>query len=124
MNEVDKATADYANMLYSNLRKLAPRDTGNMMRNIEFRELPDRYVIIISTGVPYARYVNENWGKRSKASQTSYMKRKRPVEQKEKRNYHWVERTIESTSRAMFGGYKYEWFYKLFTRKTARVNRL
>lgn len=98
----------FANLLYANLISACPVDTGNMKANITFEELEDRYVITISNatndrGVNYARYVNYNWGNRKPSSQKSYKQRRKNKPQKEKRNYMWVEKTIQRTASIIAG---------------------
>lgn len=93
-------TGVYANLLYANLVSASPKATFNMANNISFDELPDRYIITISKGVPYARYTNENWGNRSARSKAQYEEKGL---HKEKDNYRWVERTIEQTLASMVG---------------------
>lgn len=100
---MDNEVSKFVNLLYGNLLASCPVLTGNMKSNIEFKELEDRYIITISSGVPYARYVNYNWGNRTKKSQESYMLRRKNKPQKEKANYKWVERTIQRTASSLIG---------------------
>lgn len=100
MNNDDVDVTLYANLLYANLLISAPKATRNLANNITFEEFEDRYVITISNGVPYARYTNENWGKRDGKSKTNYEKRGL---HKEKDNYRWVERTIQQTFASLVG---------------------
>ena len=93
-------TGVYANLLYANLVSASPKATFNMANNITFKELPDRYIITIASGVPYARYTTENWGRRSSRSKSEYEKKGL---HKEKDNYRWVERTIEQTLTSIVG---------------------
>lgn len=93
----------FANMLYANLVSACPQDTGNMKDNIDFEELEDRFIITISKGVDYARYVNYNWGNRKKSSQDRYKQRRKNKPQKERQNYMWVERTIQQTANVIAG---------------------
>lgn len=98
----------FANFLYGNLLSACPIDTGNMKANITFQELEDRYIITISNatnerGVNYARYVNYNWGNRTKQSQENYRNRRKEKPQKERRNYLWVEKTIQRTASLLVG---------------------
>jgi hypothetical protein len=95
-------------MLYGNLLSACPVDTGNMKANIEFMELEDRFIITISNAVNskgenYARYVNYNWGNRTPGSQKNYENRRKNKPQKERRNYMWVEKTIERTAGSLVG---------------------
>ena len=90
----------YAYLLHANLVSASPKATYNMANNITLEELEDRYIITISEGVPYARYTNENWGKRSNRSKIKYEEKGL---HKEKDNYRWVERTIEQTFTSMVG---------------------
>jgi hypothetical protein len=105
---VENNTSVIANLLYANLVSACPVDTGNMKRNIEIKELEDRYIITIShavndRGVNYARYVNYDWGNRTEKSQDSYSKRRKNKPQKEKQNYMWVEKTITRTLGSVVG---------------------
>ena len=96
----DELASKYANLLYANLIQASPKRTRNMARNITFREYDDRYIITISSGVPYARYVNYNWGNRSDESKKNYNKKGL---HKERENYKWVERVIEATMSSLNG---------------------
>lgn len=100
MNNDDVDITWYANLLYANLLIASPKATRNMANNITFEEFEDRYVITIAKGVPYARYTNENWGKRSAESKANYNKKGL---YKEFINYQWVERTIEQTLASLVG---------------------
>lgn len=100
---MDKEISNFANLLYGNLLASCPVASGNMKSNIEFKELEDRYIITISSGVPYARYVNYNWGNRTKKSQESYKNRRKNRPQKERQNYKWVEKTIQRTASSLIG---------------------
>ena len=98
----------FANLLYGNLLSACPVDTGNMKANITFQELEDRYIITISNatnskGENYARYVNYNWGNRTPSSQKNYQKRRKNKPQKERKNYMWVEKTIQRTAGSLVG---------------------
>ena len=93
----------FANMLYANLVSACPQDTGNMKSNITIKELEDRFIITISEGVDYARYVNYNWGNRKKSSQDIYKRKRKNKPQKERQNYMWVERTIQQTASSLAG---------------------
>lgn len=90
----------YAYLLHANLIVASPKATRNMANNITLQELEDRYIITIANGVPYARYTNENWGKRSAKSKSDYENKGL---HKERENYRWVERTIEQTLTSMVG---------------------
>lgn len=96
-----------ASLLYGNLLSACPIDTGNMKSNITIDRIENGYKITISNGVDYARYVNYNWGNRTKASQKSYTQRRKNRPQKEKANYLWVERTINQTLKSAIGGNAY-----------------
>lgn len=112
----------YAYLLYTNLAIASPKRTRNMARNITMKEYSDRWIITISNGVPYAWYVNYNWGTRKnkfgkveinaygKDGITKTRKNWKTQEEynktslhKERENYKWVERTIEETMRSLQG---------------------
>lgn len=97
---MDDLAGKYAYLLYTNLIQASPKRTRNMARNITIKELSDRYIITISNGVPYARYVNYNWGNRDGRSKREYM---RKGLHKERENYKWVERVMESTLQSLQG---------------------
>lgn len=101
--ENEKDIVEFANTLYNNLKSRAPRRTHNLVSNITYQDLGDRIIITISKGVPYARAVNYNWGRRTRASQRRYMNARKDKPQREKNNYLWVERTIQSTANNFFG---------------------
>lgn len=90
----------YVNLLLANLTAQSPAQTGNMCNNITLEEFEDRYEIVISKGVPYAYYVNYNWGNRDDESKKWYEARGL---HKERENYQWVERVIQSTSATLVG---------------------
>ena len=92
-----------AHLLYANLVSACPQDTGNMKSNITIKELDDRFIITISDGVDYARYVNYNWGNRNKSNQDKYKQKRKNKPQKERQNYMWVERTIQQTASSLAG---------------------
>ena len=98
----------FANLLYGNLVSACPVDTGNMKANIELKELEDRFIITVSyarndRGVNYSKYVNYNWGNRSKSGQQNYRKKRENKPQKERQNYMWVEKTIKRTASGLVG---------------------
>lgn len=105
---MENSASVLANLIYANLISACPVDTGNMKNNITIQELEDRFIITVSNavndrGVNYARYVNYNWGNRSSKSQDRYKNRRKNRPQKERRNYMWVERTIQQTTNAIVG---------------------
>lgn len=91
---------DLVNLLLANLIASAPKHTGNMARNIQLEELENEYVITIASGVPYSYYVNYNWGNRDAKSKREYEERNL---HKEKENYQWVEKVLQSTSETLVG---------------------
>jgi hypothetical protein len=91
---------ELVNLLVANLKAQAPKNSGNMADNITLEEFEDRYEIVISKGVPYAYYVNYNWGNRDAQSKQQYEAKGL---HKEKENYQWVERCIQATSETLIG---------------------
>lgn len=96
----EETISKYAYLLYTNLVQASPKRTRNMARNITIKEYNDRYIITISNGVPYARYVNYNWGNRDDRSKREYI---RKGLHKERENYKWVEKTMENTLISLHG---------------------
>ena len=97
---MEDITRKYAQLLFTNLVQASPKRTRNMARNITLREYEDRYIITISNGVPYARYVNYNWGNRSAESKKQYNAKGL---HKERENYKWIERVLETTLASLQG---------------------
>lgn len=83
MNTLDNAFNDFGSQLYAELVNTMPVDTGNMINHTFMRVSDDEIQIVItaptSKGYDYAYDVNEN----------------RQRGEKEKRNYHYVQRCIE-----------------------------
>jgi len=82
-------------LLYSTLLANSPVDTGNMINHIKMNDYGDYYKITISAPAKkgdYAKYVNYN----------------RQRSEKERRNYMWVERSIEEVKKIIESGVDYE----------------
>lgn len=89
----------FYDLLYTALLANCPRDTGNMVTNIEHNDYGDYWEIIISgprNGYDYALDVNEQQG----------MVKTGP--NKGKNNYHWVERTIRQVAEVLGVEVNYE----------------
>ena len=95
----------FVNLLFANLVQACPKKTGNLARQIRLMTTPSYYKIVISEGVPNARAVNYNWARRDEENRKNYEQRGL---HKEKDNYRWVERIINTTAMSTGGVVKNE----------------